>query len=139
MAHPVTSTTPGAAGEEEPTLAGLVLSATKDMSALVRAEIELAKAEIKDDVQHAAKGVGMFAGAGFLALLAVILLSIALALGLDALGLPGWLAFLVVAVLYLVIAGVLGLIGKKQVSKVSPPERTIRTAKELPQAFKPAR
>ena len=60
----------------------------------------------------------------------MILLSIALAEGLVELGVVPWLAFLIVTVLYLLVAGVLVLVGKKAVSKVGPPERTIRTSKE---------
>jgi membrane protein implicated in regulation of membrane protease activity len=72
----------------------------------------------------------MFGAAGFVAVLAVILLSIAAAYGLVALGLhPGW-AFLIVAVVYLVAAAVFVLMGKRAVSKVGPPKRTIRTSKE---------
>ena len=60
----------------------------------------------------------------------IILLSIAAAYGLVALGLhPGW-AFLIVAGAYLLVAAVLGLVGKRAVGKVGAPERTIRTSKD---------
>ena len=114
----------------EPSLGALVASATKDLSSLVRSEIELAKHELKDEAKHAIAGSGMFGAAAFLGLLATVLLTIAAAYGLTALGLhPAW-AFLIVAVVLLLVAGVLALIGKKQVSKISAPERTIRTTKE---------
>jgi membrane protein implicated in regulation of membrane protease activity len=72
----------------------------------------------------------MFGAAAFCGVLAIILLSIALAYGISALGIPlGW-SFFIVAVLYLIVAAVLALIGKKAVSQVKPPERTIRTVKE---------
>ena len=116
--------------EPEASLGKLVASATKDLSALVRSEIELAKIEVKSEAKHAIAGSGMFGAAAYLGLLATILLSIAAAYGLNAAGLHPALAFLIVAVVYLLIAGVLALLGKKQVSKVSAPERTIRTTKE---------
>jgi membrane protein implicated in regulation of membrane protease activity len=72
----------------------------------------------------------MFGAAAFLCLLAVVLASIALAQGLVALGVVSWLAFLIVTVFYLLMAGVLVIVGKKAVSKVGPPERAIRTSKE---------
>jgi putative superfamily III holin-X len=114
----------------EPSLGTLVASATKDLSALVRSEIELAKHEVKDEVKHAVLGSGMFAVAGFFGLLALILLLIAAAYGLVSLGLaPGW-AFLIVAAVLLLVAGVVVFIGFRQLKKISAPEATIRTTKD---------
>jgi hypothetical protein len=116
--------------QPEQSLGALFADASRDLSKLVHDEIELAKAEIRRDVKNGATGGAMFGAAGFVAVLAVILLSIAGAYGLVALGLhPGW-AFLIVAGVYLLAAVVLVLAGKKAVSKVGPPERTIRTSKE---------
>jgi hypothetical protein len=116
--------------EPEQTLGALFANASRDLSSLVHSEVELAKAEIRRDVKNGATGGAMFGAAGFLAVLAVILLSIAAAYGLVAAGLhPGW-AFLIVAGFYLLIAVVLGLVGKRAVGKVGPPTRTIRTSKE---------
>ena len=114
----------------EETLGALLATATRDLSSLVRSEIELAKAEVKVDVKNGVMGGAMFGAAGLLGLLAIILLSIAAAYGLVAAGLhPGW-AFLIVAAVYLVVAAILAFVGKTAVSKVGPPERTIRTSKE---------
>ena len=116
--------------QPEQSLGQLFAEASRDLSRLVHDEIELAKSEIRRDVKNVATGGAMFGAAGFVAVLAVILLSIAAAYGLVAAGLhPGW-AFLIVAVLYLLAAVVFVLIGKQAVSKVGPPERTIRTSKE---------
>jgi hypothetical protein len=131
----MTATTPGpgpGSTERTPeqTLGALFVNASRDLSALVRSEIELAKAEIRVDVKNGATGGAMFGAAGFLGLLAVVLLSIAAAYGLVALGLhPAW-AFLIVAAVYLLVAALLVLVGKRAVSKVGPPERTIRTSKD---------
>jgi hypothetical protein len=125
----MTATSPGP-GNTEQTLGALVVNASRDLSALVRSEIELAKAELRAEAKNGAAGAGMFGAAGFLGLLAVVLLSIAAAYGLVALGLhPAW-AFLIVAAVYLLVAAVLVLVGKRAVSKVGPPERTIRTSKD---------
>jgi hypothetical protein len=121
-------TGPGTQPEE--TLGALFATASRDLSALVRSEVELAKAELRQEAKNGAKGGAMFGAAGFLGLLATVLLSIALAEGLVRAGVVAWLAFLIVAVLYLLIAGVLVLVGKKAIAKVGPPERTIRTSKE---------
>jgi hypothetical protein len=126
----MTDTTPGNGYRAEPTLGALFANASRDLSTLVRDEIELAKSEIKVDVKHGVMGGVMFGAAGFVALLALILLLITVAEGLVALGLSRWLAYLVVAVVLLIVAAVLAFIGKKAVSKLGPPERTIRTSKE---------
>ena len=118
---------------DERSLGQLVASATEDLSALIRGEIALAKAELKMSASAAAKGAGMFAGAAFVAVLAIILASITIALAIEALGLPGWLAFLIVTVFYLVVAAVLALIGKKALGKVGPPKRTIASVSEAKQ------
>ena len=122
-------------GQERP-LGRLLAEATRDLSGLVRDEIDLAKAELRDDVKAGVKGGGMLGAAGFLGVVAFILLSIALAYALVALGLHPALAFLIIGVLYLLIAGVLALIGKRNLSRVKPPERTIETSKETVQVLK---
>ncbi len=115
---------------DEASLGELVSAATRDLSTLVRKEVELAKLEIKHDVVAAGKGAGMLGGAGFVSLLAVIFLGIAAAYGLHALGLPLGLAFLAVALGYLLLAGVLALLGKRNLGKISKPEKTLATLKD---------
>ncbi|MFG1627798.1 phage holin family protein [Kribbella sp. NPDC049227] len=121
---------------DEPTVGQLVANASKDLSNLVRGEIELAKTELKKSAVKAGTGAGLFAGAAFLALLAIVLLSIALAYAFNALGLHPALAFLVTAGIYLLIAAVLVLIGRRALSSAKGPERTIKTSKESVDALK---
>ena len=113
----------------ERSLGELVQLATQDLSLLVSQEIALAKAEIKREVSAAGKGAGLFGGAGFTGLLALVFLSIALAF---AIGKPTTLGvgFLVVGLAYLLAAVVLALTGKKKLSQVGPPEKTIETLKD---------
>ncbi|WP_231121647.1 phage holin family protein [Motilibacter peucedani] len=126
MSQPI----PSSPTSHEPSLGALVASATKDLSALVRSEIELAKHEVKDEVKHGVLGSAMFIVAGFFAFLALILLLIAAAYGLASLGLaPGW-AFLIVAGVLLLVAGAVVFIGIRQLKKISVPEATIRTTKD---------
>jgi TRAP-type C4-dicarboxylate transport system permease small subunit len=114
----------------EASLGQLIASASRDFSALIRSEVELAKAEIRQEAQRAATGAAMFVAAGFFVLLAVVLLSIAAAYGLHALGVPlGW-AFLIVTGFYLLIALILVLVGRRLVRRIGPPARTIRTTKD---------
>ncbi len=132
-----TSSAAAPVGAAEPSLGELVSAASRDLSELVRDEIALVKAEAADSAKSAGKGAGMLGAAGFLGVVAFVLLSIAAAYGLVAAGLHPALAFLVVAVVYLIVAGVLGLLGKRAVSSLTPPERAVRQAKALPQALKP--
>ena len=114
----------------EPSLGELVGQATKEMSTLVRKEVELAKAELSSEVAKAGKGAGMFGGAGVTALYALTFLSLAAMFGLGAIVPIGWAA-LIVGVVYAALAGILALTGKKAFESFSPvPERTIRTLKE---------
>jgi hypothetical protein len=122
---------------EERTLGQLVAQASDDLSGIVRAEIALAKAELRADVKNAALGGAMFGAAGYLGLLASIALMITVAYALVAAGLAPWLAFLIVAVVLLVLAGILALVGRSRITKLGPPERTIRSAKETIAAVKP--
>jgi hypothetical protein len=125
-----TTTFPPLTRRTEDTLGALVADASRDLSTLVRQEIELAKAELQVDLKNAATGGAMFGAAAFLVLLAVVMLSITLALLLAWLGVETWVAFLIVTVFYLLVAVGLALFGKRQVAKVGPPERTIRTSKD---------
>jgi len=120
----------------ERTIGQLVSDATHDVSDILRHEVALAKAELKDDVTKAGMGAGLLAAAVFFCLIAFILLCIAAALGIEAAGLPGWAAFLIVTGVLLLIASILGLVGKKRLSSVQKPERTITTAKGSVAALK---
>ncbi len=126
----VSASTPTGTPIAEQTLGQLVATASKDLSVLVHKEIELAKAELSVQVKHAGIGAGLLGGAGFLGIFALAFLSTALAFGLAGLGLPLGIGFLIVGVLYLLGAGIFALIGKRNLSKVGPPERTVQTVKD---------
>jgi len=122
----------------ERTLGQLVAEATQDISSIVRSEVALAKAEMAADAKKAGLGVGMFATAGVFAFLALILLLIAAAFGLVALGLSPWLAFLIVALVLLIIGAVLVLVGKRSIDSVQgKPERAIKSTQETIAAVRP--
>jgi hypothetical protein len=109
---------------------------SRDLSTLMRQEVELAKAEIKAEVSKAGKGAGMLGGAGFGAYMVVLFLSFAVWWGLANVMDQGWAA-VIVAVIWAVIAGALAVIGRNTLRNVRPiPERTIETAKEVPDALK---
>jgi uncharacterized membrane protein YqjE len=99
----------------------LVQRASEQISRLVRDEMALAKAELTEKGKHAGIGVGLFGGGGVLAMYGVGALIATLIIVLD-LFLPLWLAALIVTVVLFAIAGILALLGKRQVTKASPPE-----------------
>lgn len=131
MAHrePVTT-------EEEPTIGKLVVDASRDVSSLIQHEIALAKSELKVSVKAGGISVALFAVAGFLGLLAIIMLSIAFAYFLHFTGLDLAWCFLIVFGAYVLTAGLLALVGVHKIKQVRPPERAIEQAKEIPSAFK---
>ncbi len=120
---------------EEPTIGRLVADTTKDFSALVRNEIELAKTELRISVKAGGIGIGLFAAAGFLVLLAIVMASFALALFLDWWIVGTATAFIIVFGLYVLIAAILAAIGVRKVKQVRAPEQTIDAVKSTKQVF----
>jgi uncharacterized membrane protein YqjE len=99
----------------------LVQRASEQISTLVRDEIALAKAELAEKGKHAGIGVGLFGGGGVLAMYGTGALIATLIIVLE-LFLPLWLSALIVTVVLFLVAGILALLGKKQVTKAVPPE-----------------
>jgi uncharacterized membrane protein YqjE len=116
--------------DPQPSVGELVRRASENVSTLVRAEIELAKTELSTTVKRAGVGGGLLAAAGVILLFSVPFLFVVIAEVLVAIGLPRWLSYLIVWVLFLIIAAVLALIGRRQLKKMSKPERTLKTAKD---------
>jgi hypothetical protein len=125
-------------GEGDPTIGRLVHDATRDLSTLVQKEIQLAKSELKVSVKAGGIGIGMFAAAGFLLVLAVIMLSVAIAyfINWNGDGLALHWAFLIVFAFYALIAALLVFLGIRSVKKVRAPERAIEQGREIPNALK---
>ena len=124
--------------DTDPTIGKLVVDAQRDISTLISKEIELAKSELKISVKHGGVGIGLFAGAAFLGLLAIIMLSVSLAYFIhwNGSGLDLHWAFLIVFAFYVLIAALLAFIGMKQVKQVKGPEKAIRQGKQIPDALK---
>ena len=138
MSHiaPVTQSSPDVPSRDDPTIGRLVADATRDVSSLVQKEIALAKSELKISVKAGGLGLGLFAGAVFVGLLAVIMLSVAIAYFVHMTGLDLAWCFLLVFGLYLLIAGLLAFVGMKKVKQVRAPERAIRQAQETKSILK---
>jgi MFS family permease len=109
----------------------LVRQLSDQTTTLVRQEIELAKAEMTAKGKQVGMGAGAFGGAGLFGLYAVGAITACLILALST-AVAGWLAALIVGVVYAAIAGVLALIGKKKTQAGAPPvpERAISSTKE---------
>ncbi|MBI5105457.1 MAG: phage holin family protein [Solirubrobacterales bacterium] len=115
---------------ERPT-SDLVRDLSQQVSTLVRQELELAKVELTAKGKQAGIGAGLLGGAGVVALFGVGALTAAAILALD-LVLAGWLAAVVVAVVWFAVAGVLALVGKSRAQRAVPPapEQTVQSVKE---------
>ena len=121
---------------ETSSLGDLLGEVTRDMSTLMRQEVELAKVGLKQTATRAGKGSGMLAGAGVAGHFVLLFLSLALwwALG-NVMGL-GWSA-VVVAVIWGIVAAVLAAMGRKELNAVGGWPQTAETLQEIPPTLKP--
>lgn len=117
-------------------LGDLLSEVTRDISTLMRQEVALAKAELKETAAKTAKGAGLLGAAGYAGLMAVFFLSIALwwALG-DLLDSLGWSA-VIVAVIWAIIAAILYAIGRSRLKEVDGAPQTVETLKEIPETLR---
>ena len=116
--------------EEERSLGDIVSDVATDLSNLVKQEIELARAELKQEATRAGKGAGMLGGAGVAGHLLLISLTLTIAFLLDN-WMPTEVAFLITTVLWAVVAGVLALKGRTELRKANPQlPKTQQTLKE---------
>lgn len=130
---------PPSAAEEKAassSLGDLLSEVSRDFSLLMRQEVALAKAELRESATKAGKGAGMFGGAATAAHFVLLFLSIAFWWGLgDAIG-RGWSA-VVTALIWAVIAVVLAVVGRKELQSVRGLPQTADTVKEIPETLKP--
>jgi Putative Actinobacterial Holin-X, holin superfamily III len=118
-----------------PSIGELLSDVGQDITTLLRQEVELAKAEVRQSVTRAGKGAGMFAGAGLAGYMVLLFGSVAGWWGLgDALG-RGWAA-LVVAGVWLIIGAALALMGRTEMKSVTGLPQTADTIKKIPDAAK---
>src|SRR5215218_6970149 len=122
---------------EGTSVGALMGEVAKDLSTLMRQELELAKVEVKAEAVKAGTGAGLFGAAGFAGYMVLMFLSIALWWALAHLVGHSWSA-LIVAVLWGVIGFVAFTMGRKKFKEVNPkPERTVETLQQVPGALKP--
>ena len=133
---PETPPTAAHAKADSNSLGELLSDVTRDLSTLMRQELELAKAEAKQSATKAGKGGGMLAGAGVAGHFVLLFLSIALWYALGELMGLGWSA-VVVALIWGIIAAVLASTGKKELKKIKGMPQTVETVQEIPPTLKP--
>ena len=109
----------------------LLKQLSQETTTLVKQELDLAKAEMAEKGKHAGKGIGLFSGAGLFGLGAFLALTTAIIAALS-LVMDVWLAALIVAVVYGVVAAVLAKSGQSKIKEATPaaPEQTVETLKE---------
>ncbi len=123
-------------GPQDRSTGELLSALSEQVSTLVRDEMRLARAEMSEAGKRYGIGAGMFGGAGLVALYGLGVLIAAAVLGLAA-ALDAWLAALIVAVVLFVVAGVLALVGKKNVDKApSFPANRVESVKADVEAAK---
>ncbi|HET9292290.1 MAG TPA: phage holin family protein [Actinomycetota bacterium] len=112
-------------------LGELLKQLSEQTTRLVHQELELAKAELQEKGKQAGQGAGLFGGAGAIGLAALGALTACFILALDII-MPAWLAALIVAVVYGIVAFVLVKQGQARMKRAAPPlpEQTIETVKE---------
>ena len=125
----VRSEVPEPAGDGQ-SLGDLVALAAKDVSQLIRYEIDLAKTELKGDVRRIGLAGALGGVAAFVACLVLVLLSIALGFGLIALGIWAWAAFLIVSGVYVLFAALVLGIAYMKVQRLSGLKKTRETVSE---------
>jgi hypothetical protein len=127
--------TPSQQKASETSLGDLVGEVSRDLSALMRQELELAKAELSESAKRAGAGAGLLGAAGYAAMMAVLFLSLALWWALGTLVGLGWSGVIVAAV-WAVIAGILYAVGRRRLATVRGAPQTVETVKEIPEALR---
>ena len=133
MSSPLGPTMP--APDSRASVGELFSEVAEDLSTLLRQEVELAKAELRQSATRAGKGAGLLAGAGVSGHMVLLFASVAAWWGIgDATG-HGWSA-LIVAAIWLMIAAALGLMGRREISAVPGIPQTTQTVKKIPGAVR---
>jgi Putative Actinobacterial Holin-X, holin superfamily III len=122
---------------ENESLGDLLGQVSRDISVLMRQELELAKAELKETGTRAGKSAGMLGGAGVAGHFVLLFLSLALwALIADGIG-WAW-SGLIVAVIWAIVAAILYAAGRKKMKTVQGMPRTTESVKKIPETLKPS-
>lgn len=125
--------------DNEKRLGVLIASAIADLQQIIRDQMELAALELKRSAKRALKSSVSFIAAMFLLSLAMLLLVFSAGFGLSALGIPTWLAFLILAGVFILLSGILLLFAGRNASRITGPTRaadaTQRTVNGIAEAL----
>jgi hypothetical protein len=138
--RPEPNTVPGMTGQDisNTSVGEMIGQVTQDLSLLMRQELDLAKAEVKQEITKGGKAAGLLGGAGFASYMVLLFGSIAAWWGLANVMDQGWAALIVTGV-WAVVGAVLFAVGRGRMKQVNPkPELTVETVKELPDTLKGA-
>jgi hypothetical protein len=119
----------------DPSVKELVTSAAHDVSTMLSAQVELAKAEVSASAKQAGSAFGLIAAAAALAGVAGLFLLVTIAYVLVAVGLPVWAGFGIVTLTLIIIALIVGLIGVRHAKKVRGPVETKKQIELTKEAF----
>jgi hypothetical protein len=108
---------------------------TRDMSQLVRQEVELAKVELRQEAKRTGQTAGLFGAAGLAGVMVLLFLSFALWWGLANVMDQGWAA-LIVAGVWLVAAAILLAVARSRMRQIRGPQQTSQTVRQIPDALK---
>lgn len=122
-------------GEDRPSIGELLSDVSTNLSDLMRQELELAKAELRQSATRVGKGAGMLGGAGLAANLALVFVSVAVWWAIGNSTGRGW-SGLIVAGIWAVVALVLALVGRKEIRSATGLPRTTESVKQIPDALK---
>jgi hypothetical protein len=138
---PSGATPVGGGGDAAPDVSGVSVGdlmgrVSRDLSTLMRQELALAQAELKQEARKAGKAAGGFGAAGFAGYMVLLFLSVALWAALGNVMDGGW-AGLIVAAVWAVIGAIAFVVGRNNARRTHPtPERTVDTLKQVPDALK---
>ncbi|MDX6343269.1 MAG: hypothetical protein QOH87_3407 [Trebonia sp.] len=138
--RPEPNTVPGMTGQDisNTSVGEMMGQVAQDLSLLMRQELDLAKAEVKQEITKAGKAAGLLGGAGFAGYMVLLFGSIAAWWGLANVMDQGWAALIVTGV-WAVVGAVLFAVGRGRMKQVNPkPELTVETVKELPDTLRGA-
>ena len=127
--------TPSERKAADTSLGDLLSEVTRDVSVLMRQEVELAKAEVRQSATRAGKGAGMLGGAGYAGHLTVLFLSFAAWWGLGHVIDIAWAA-VIIAVVWAIVAAVLFVLGRNEMKAIKGAPETVDTLKQIPDALK---
>jgi uncharacterized membrane protein YqjE len=116
--------------EPDKSVGDLVGELTEDFGSLVQSHVELAKEEILTELKEAARGALLLGGSAVVGGIAILIVSFAAAWGLAEIVDSVWLGFLLVGLLWAIVAGVLFMTGRRTIEDVQPPQKTIEELEE---------